>query len=147
MGLRLRPQASSNPGIDMSTYPRLALHTVDTEMAGTDQAEDAAQQLGRDITDEAVANSSQGSAEGEGSDAVGALIEQLQRVTQTLREEHGVTCAILGKDGRVVALNGALDEEDKKENEISNQPSLGTVVGFEQTDVVLKIHGWWCVGG
>lgn len=74
-----------------------------------------------------------------------ALIEELQRLSLALREEHGVACTILRKDGRVVALKAEQGDglEEDKEGEAAAGGLVGTggLVGHEQTDVVLKING------
>lgn len=94
-----------------------------------------------------------------GSDAdVQTLLSQLQHMILSLRDQHGVSCAILGKDGRVVAIDRTGEgetketEEEKKET-AGDHPtqavththggrrlqSFGSIVGHELSDVILKV--------
>jgi hypothetical protein len=98
-----------------------------------------------------------------GPDSVATILDQLQRLTLQLREEHGLACAILGKDGRVVAFDSKKEEEEEEEEDAkeeeeesvaaaihpkqsSSDSSSATFpsvmehfVGHEHADVILKI--------
>lgn len=92
------------------------------------------------------------SKEAGGPNDVHSMILQLQHMILTLRNEHGVSCAVLGKDGRVVAFKRGADEmeEVKTANDRFAVPthtrggrrllSLGSLVGHEHSDVVLKVN-------
>ncbi len=80
-----------------------------------------------------------------------SILDQLQRLSLELREQHGIACAILGKDGRVVALADEDAAEEHKEateqggeaggGGASSQLSVGSLAGYEHTDIILKING------
>lgn len=91
-----------------------------------------------------------GGAKGTASeDDVAAMIKELQRLTLTLRDKHGVACTILDKDGQVVTLED--EQGGRPEEGVESEAAAGNVarvegcmdslVGHEQTDVVLKING------
>ena len=62
-----------------------------------------------------------------------SIVAELQRLSSTLRERHGLACAILGKDSRVVVFeeapppgSPAAAEEGKDEKDDETERSLGT---------------------
>ncbi len=86
-----------------------------------------------------------------------SILDQLQSLSLELREQHGLACAILGKDGRVVAFETGKDiekegkEEEEKESTApaihpaassSSSASLAMehFVGHEHADVILKVN-------
>jgi hypothetical protein len=75
-----------------------------------------------------------------GTEPVEALVDLLQRTALEVRK-RGVSCSILGKDGRVVAFQTKEETEDSKEGEEGtvSQLSMGSLVGLEECDVILKI--------
>lgn len=76
-----------------------------------------------------------------GNESVEALADLLQRTALELRE-RGVSCSILGKNGRVVMFQTGGEMEDNKEGEegTASQLSMGSLVGLEECDVILKIN-------
>jgi hypothetical protein len=62
-------------------------------------------------------------------DSVEAIVAELQRLSSKLREQHGMACAILGKDGRVVVFEEApppSPRDEKDEDKSLGTSTLGT---------------------
>ena len=81
-----------------------------------------------------------------------SILDQLQRLSLELREQHGIACAILGKDGRVVALAERTRPRSTRRKRAGRRgrgrprcaaasSRVGSLAGYEHTDMILKING------
>lgn len=76
--------------------------------------------------------------------AVQDMVLQLQTMILTLREEHGVSCAVLGKDGRVVVIERQEAKQPAEEDEVKQDPAAG-ILGRTGHGVAAfgRLGAWW----